>query len=101
MVESKKASSFNGLTTISFLDSKVENLSKAFDLTIVGKFAYGISKIFEVTKMLKEMRLKSSFIVIFMDKRHVDIKIFLEEDYNRLCLVDNLNVGGVPVRFLK
>lgn len=57
-------------------------MSESFSLTLVGKFSYGIPKIYEVTKMLKEQSFKGSFTVSFMDKRHVVVKLFLEEDYN-------------------
>lgn len=101
VVQPKVPEVFNGMPAISFLDTEVYKLSESFDLTIIGKFSYGIPKIFEVTEMLKHCKLKGRFNVSFMDQRHVAIKLFLEEDLNTLWLMDNPNVNGTPVRFFK
>lgn len=52
VVPPKTGSTFNGLPAIDFIDEEVTNLSKPFSLTIIGTFAHGIPKIYEVTKML-------------------------------------------------
>lgn len=101
MLNQSRKASFNGMPSLSFTDTEVENLSKTFNLTLVGKFSHGIPKIFEVTQMLKDLKLKSSFTVSFMDKRHIAIKLFIEEDYNRLWLIDNPNVLGIPFRLFE
>lgn len=70
-------------------------------MTIVGKFAYGIRKIFAVMNFLKDCKLKAGFLVSFMDKRHVAIRLFLEEEYNLLWLLENPEIEGMHVRFFK
>lgn len=46
MVQSKVLSDFNGMLSLSFSDNEVELLSASFELMLVGKFSYGIPKIF-------------------------------------------------------
>lgn len=92
---------YNGMPSINFSNSEVEKLSESFSMTLVSKFSYGIPKIFEITAMLKQQALKGSFTVSFMDKRHVVVKLFREEDYNQLWLMRDPNVGGVMFRFFK
>lgn len=101
VVQPKTPELFNGMPSLSFTEDEVFKLSDSFKLTLVGKFSFGIPKIFEVTKMLKDCKLKGNFNVSFMDNRHVVIKLFLEEDFNTLWLLVNPNVNGTPMRFFK
>lgn len=101
VVEAKEKTTFNDMPSISFSNVDVEKLSEAFMFTLVGKFDYGIPKIFEITKMLKEQSLKGSFTVSFMDRRNVIVKLFREEDFNQIWLWSEPNVGGIPFRFIK
>lgn len=101
VVQPKSIESFNGMPSITFPDSDVLTLSKSLDPTFVGKFSYGIPKIGDVTDMLKDSKLKGRFTVSFIDKRHVAIKLFVEEDYNSLWLMSNPHVNGTPMRFFK
>lgn len=101
VVHPKSPTSLNGMPSIAFNETEVNLLSASFELTLIGKFSYGIPRIFDVTKMLNDLKLKSRFNISFMDKRHVVIQLFLEEDFNRLWLWDNPNVEGVPLRFFK
>lgn len=101
IVKPKCPKLFNGMPAIAFLDSEVEKLAEPFELALVGKFSYGVPKIYEVTKMIKELRLKGGFTVSFMDKNHVLIKLFREEDLTNLWLTENPNVSGIPIRFFK
>ena len=101
VVEIKEQSVYNGIPTISFNEEEVSSLSLPFAQTRVGKFSYGIPKIFEVTKMLKDLILKAPFTVSILDKRHVAIRLTLEEDVERLWLLENPTVGAAPIRFFK
>lgn len=101
VVSPKSQSSFNGMPSLTFSDSDVELLSKPLDLALVGKFSFGIPKIFDVTSMLRDQKLKTGFTVSFMDSRNVLIKLFCEEDFNQLWLLDSPNVQGFPLRFFK
>lgn len=55
-VITKSPDKFNGMPAISFTDSEVEKLAEQFELALVGKFSYGVPKIFKVTNMLKEQK---------------------------------------------
>lgn len=101
VVQPKSPETFNGMPSIAFPQSEVLKLSESFDLTLIGKFSYGIPQIFDITKMLKDCNLKGRFSVSFIDKRHISIKLFLEEDFNALWLMENPNVHGTPLRFFK
>lgn len=89
------------MPSISFPDSEVYLLSVPFEFILIGKFEFGIPRSFAVTEMLKAQKLKSKFTVSFMNKNHVVIKIFVEEDFNLLWLWENPNVEGIPLRFFK
>lgn len=89
------------MSSIEFSKDEVTLLSVPFEFTLIGKFSYGIPRILEVTKMLKSLKLKSRFNVSFMNKRLIVIKLFLQEDLNRLWLWDNSNVEGIPFRLFK
>lgn len=46
IVEAKTPTNYDGMPSISFTASEVEKLAIPFEKTIVGKFSYGIPKIF-------------------------------------------------------
>lgn len=89
------------MPSISFLDSEVSKLSKAFTLTLVGKLSFGIPKLFESTKILKDLNLKTYFTVSSIIKCYATIKLFSEEDFNFLWVLENPNVGAFRLGFLK
>lgn len=99
VVPVKEPSVFNNMPSIGFSNEEVTKLFESFALTIVGSFDYGIPKIFEITKMLKDLKIKSRFSVSIMDKRHIAVQLTLEEDFNSLWLLENPTVNGITVRF--
>lgn len=101
IVQPKSSSVHNGMPSLNFPSGEVEKLEESFSLTLISKFSYCVPKIIEVTKMLKNLGLKGRFTVSFMDLRHVVIKLFLEEDFNHLWLLENPNVAGTQFRLFK
>lgn len=101
VVQPKISSVYNGMASVSFSKAEVDALSESFSLTLVGKFSVGIPKNYDVTDMLKDQSFKGRFTVSFMDKRNVVIKLFLEEDFNKLLFLENPNGAGTPFRFFK
>lgn len=65
----------------------------------MGKFSVGIPKIFVITKMLKDLNLKTGFTVNFLDKCHVAIKLFSDKDFNFLGYWKTLMLVGYRLDF--
>ena len=92
----------NGIPAVRFNCAEISELSKPFDLSLVGKFmAKTPPKISEIALDFKKFKLKAGFNVSFIGSRHIIIKLFLEEDFTKLWLKSSLFIAGSALSLAK
>lgn len=92
----------NGEPGMYWSPDETQELSKGFNLTLIGKCAYGKPSLGVVKEFINSRwLLKGEFSIGVLDLRHILIRFSLYEDYVKVWLKDTTYIKGFLFRFFK
>ena len=97
----KPLGSYQGMPAIIFSKEEIAIMAAPFKLSLIGKFSFGRPSMESIRKFFTSLSLKGNWQVSLLDKRHVLIKLSLEEDYTRLWIRQSWSVQGFNMRVFK
>ena len=97
----KTPGSHRGEPAVFFSDEDVALLSSPFKFALVGKFSHGRPSIAEIRSVFETIGLKAAFNIGLLDQKHILIRFFHEEDFQRMWLREQWYIKKFPMRVFK
>ncbi|KAL0379356.1 UNVERIFIED_CONTAM: hypothetical protein Sradi_3241100 [Sesamum radiatum] len=91
----------DGRPTLVFSDSETASLTKAYRLSLVGKFSQGTPQYRNLHRLIAGLGLRGAFTVGMINAKHVLITLTDEADYSKLWIRRIWFIQGYPMRVFK
>ena len=83
-IQVKPTTKYKGEAAVIFSKAEADKLASPFRWALVGKFSHGRPSLEGVRKFFSTLNLKDNVSIGLMDYRHVLLKCFAEQDFNRI-----------------
>ncbi|CAI9108595.1 OLC1v1008239C1 [Oldenlandia corymbosa var. corymbosa] len=96
----KQVKFINGTPTLEYEDDEFEKLIAPHQLSLVGKFSYGLPKMEEIHTEFKKIGFNGGYTLGLMNPRHILIRFEEEDDYQRCWIRTFWNIASFSMCIL-